>query len=90
MGDENVGAQIIKEAIARPVKIISENAGKSGDVTLADVGALEEGWGYNAKLDRYAIMKDEGVIDPLKVTRVALESANSAAGMILLTECAIF
>lgn len=89
-GDENVGAKIIKEAIGRPIKVIAENAGKSGDVISSHVGTLEEGWGYNAKLDRYAIMKEEGVIDPLKVTRVALESANSAAGMILLTECAIF
>lgn len=89
-GDEKIGADIIYKAIAQPLKTIASNAGKNGEVIMEGVLSRPAGTGYNAKTGEYDIMKFAGIIDPTKVTRVALESANSAAGMVLLTECAIY
>ena len=86
----SIGADIIIKACEKPMKIISENSGTNGDVIVAEVNRSEAGVGYNAKNGEFVYLYDEGIIDPTKVTRVALESAVSAAGMVILTECAIY
>ncbi len=87
--DEATGVQIIKKAIESPLRIIVENSGGEGSVVVSKV--LEGGlnFGYNAKNGTYVDMLKEGIIDPKKVTRVALENAASVSGMILTTECAL-
>jgi len=87
--DEETGIQIIAKAIEAPFKTICENAGVSADVKLEGVISRPRGVGYNAKTDLYVDMLEAGIIDPCKVTRVALENAASVAGMILTTECAL-
>ena len=85
-----IGADIISKACERPIKVISENSGTNGDVIVAEVNRSKDGIGYNAKTGEYVNLYKQGIIDPTKVTRVALESAVSAAGMVILTECAIY
>jgi len=87
--DESVGIGIIAKAILAPFKTICENAGVSADVKLDGVLSRPSGTGYDAKDDAYVEMFDAGIIDPCKVTRVALENAASVSGMILTTECAL-
>ena len=87
--DEITGVDIVAKAIKFPFKTICENAGVSADVKLEAVMSKPDGTGYNAKTDEYVVMIDAGIIDPCKVTRVALENAASVAGMILTTECAL-
>ena len=87
--DEITGVDIVARAIKAPFKTICENAGVSADVKLEGVMSRPDGTGYNAKTDEYVIMIDAGIIDPKKVTRIALENAASVAGMILTTECAL-
>ena len=87
--DESTGVDIVSRAIQAPFKTICENAGVSADVKLESVLSRPDGSGYNAKTDKYVNMLDAGIIDPKKVTRVALENAASVAGMILTTECAL-
>lgn len=86
---EGLGASLLMKAIEAPFRTICENAGVSADVKLEGVVCRPEGTGYNAKTNEYVLMIDEGIIDPKKVTRVALESAASVAGTILTTECAL-
>ena len=86
----SVGSNIIIEACKRPMKVIAENSGINGDVVVAETNSQEDGVGYNAKTGEYVYLYAEGIIDPTKVTRIALESAVSAAGMVILTECAIY
>ncbi len=87
--DETTGVQIINKAIEAPLRIIVENAGGEGSVVLNKVLEGKKDFGYNAKTDEYVDMLEAGIIDPKKVTRVALENAASVAGMILTTECAL-
>ncbi|MFY9243210.1 MAG: chaperonin GroEL [Polaribacter sp.] len=87
--DETTGVQIINKAIEAPLRIIVENAGGEGSVVLNKVLEGKKNFGYNAKTDEYVDMLQAGIIDPKKVTRVALENAASVAGMILTTECAL-
>ena len=87
--DEATGVQIIKKAIESPLRIIVENSGGEGSVIVSKVSEGNESFGYNAKEGTYVDMLKEGIIDPKKVTRVALENAASVAGMILTTECAL-
>jgi chaperonin GroEL len=87
--DESVGINIVAKAIEAPFKTICENAGVSADVKLEGVLSRPTGTGYNAKTNEYVEMFDAGIIDPCKVTRVALENAASVSGMILTTECAL-
>jgi len=87
--DETTGVQIINRAIEAPLRIIIENAGGEGSVVLNKVLEGKKDFGYNAKTDEYVDMLQAGIIDPKKVTRVALENAASVAGMILTTECAL-
>ncbi|MFT5672554.1 MAG: chaperonin GroEL [Polaribacter sp.] len=87
--DETTGVQIINKAIEAPLRIIVENAGGEGSVVLNKVLEGKKDFGYDAKSDTYVDMLEAGIIDPKKVTRVALENAASVAGMILTTECAL-
>jgi len=87
--DEKYGVEIIERAVLEPFKIICENAGVSGDVKLNRVLSMPEGIGYNAKNDTIVAMLEEGILDPKKVTRIALESATSVAGTLMTTMCGI-
>jgi chaperonin GroEL len=87
--DETTGVQIINKAIEAPLRIIVENAGGEGSVVINKVLEGKKDFGYDAKNDKYVDMLKAGIIDPKKVTRVALENAASVAGMILTTECAL-
>jgi chaperonin GroEL len=87
--DEATGVQIVSRAIESPLRTIVENAGLEGSVVVAKVADGKDNYGYNAKTDEYVDMLKAGIIDPKKVTRVALENAASVAGMILTTECAL-
>jgi chaperonin GroEL len=87
--DEATGIQIVARAIESPLRTIVENAGLEGSVVVAKVSEGSGDFGYNAKTDEYVDMLAAGIIDPKKVTRVALENAASVAGMILTTECAL-
>jgi chaperonin GroEL len=87
--DEATGIQIVFRAVESPLRTIVENAGLEGSVVVAKVSEGKDNFGYNAKTDEYVDMLKAGIIDPKKVTRVALENAASVAGMILTTECAL-
>ena len=87
--DERTGVDIVYNAVKAPFKTICENAGVSADVKLEGVMCRPRGTGYNAKTNEYVEMINNGIIDPKKVTRIALENAASVAGMILTTECAL-
>ncbi|WP_298782215.1 chaperonin GroEL [uncultured Polaribacter sp.] len=87
--DETTGVQIVNKAIEAPLRTIVENAGGEGSVVINKVLEGKKDFGYDAKSDQYVDMLEAGIIDPKKVTRVALENAASVAGMILTTECAL-
>ncbi len=87
--DETTGIEIIKRAIEEPLRQIVANSGKEGAVVVQHVREGKEDFGYNARTDKYENLFETGVIDPAKVTRVALENAASIAGMFLTTECVI-
>ena len=87
--DEETGIQIIRRAIEEPLRQIVANAGGESSVVVNEVRNGEGDYGYNAREDKYENMKASGIIDPAKVTRVALENAASIAGMFLTTECVI-
>ncbi len=87
--DENTGIEIVKRAIEEPLRQIVINAGKEGAVVAQKVKEGNNDFGYNARTDEYQNFYDSGVIDPAKVTRIALENAASIAGMFLTTECVL-
>ena len=87
--DELTGVQIVAKAIEAPLRTIVENAGSEGSVVVNKVLEEKKDFGFNAKTGEYVSMFKAGIIDPTKVTRVALENAASVAGMILTTECAL-
>ena len=87
--DEETGVQIVARAIESPLRTIVENAGGEGSVVVAKVLEGKGDFGYDAKSEKYVEMIKAGIIDPKKVTRIALENAASVAGMILTTECAL-
>ncbi|WP_027077009.1 chaperonin GroEL [Maribacter antarcticus] len=87
--DEATGLQIVARAIESPLRTIVENAGGEGSVVVAKILEGKGDFGYDAKSETYVEMFKAGIIDPKKVTRVALENAASVAGMILTTECAL-
>ncbi|MFM8450364.1 MAG: chaperonin GroEL [Haliscomenobacter sp.] len=87
--DETIGMDIVRKALEAPLRTIAENAGVEGSVVLQRVLNGKDSYGYNARTDKYEDLKAAGVIDPAKVTRVALENAASIAGMVLTTACAI-
>ncbi len=87
--DENTGIQIVDKAIEAPIRTIVENAGGEGSIVISKVLESKDSVGYDAKNEEYVDMLKAGIIDPKKVTRIALENAASVAGMILTTECAV-
>ena len=87
--DEATGIQIVERAVEAPLRTIVENAGGEGSVVVSKVIEGKKDFGYDAKTETYVNMLEAGIIDPKKVTRVALENAASVAGMILTTECAL-
>ena len=87
--DENTGIAIVRRAIEEPLRQICYNAGLEGAVIVNKVREGEGNFGYNAKTETFEVLRKAGVVDPAKVTRVALESAASVAGMFLTTECVI-
>lgn len=87
--DQETGISIVARAIESPLRTIVENAGGEGSVVIAKILDSKGNFGYDAKNDKYVDMLKEGIIDPKKVTRIALENAASVAGMILTTECAL-
>jgi chaperonin GroEL len=88
-GDEQTGVNILKRALEEPLRRIAINAGKDGSVIVQTVKTLKLGEGYDAAKDEFGNMMTKGIIDPLKVTRAALENAISIAGMVLTTNCLI-
>ncbi len=87
--DQTIGIQIVRKALESPLRIIADNAGVEGSVVLQRVMNSKGSSGYNARTDKFEDLKKAGVIDPTKVTRIALENAGSIAGMVLTTECVI-
>jgi len=87
--DETTGIAIIKRALEEPLRQIVENAGIEGSIVVQKVREGKDDFGYNARTDKYEGLYAAGVIDPTKVTRVALENAASIAGMLLTTECVL-
>lgn len=87
--DEILGIQIVKKALEFPLRTIAENAGVDGSVVFQEVAKAKGAKGYNARTGEYEDLKKAGVIDPTKVTRVAIENAGSIASMVLTTECVI-
>jgi len=87
--DEKVGVLLVRKALEAPIRQIAENAGKEGAVVVEEVRRKEKGVGYNAATDEYVDMVKSGIIDPLKVTRSALQNAASVAALVLTTEAAV-
>ena len=87
--DQSTGVQIIRRALEEPMRQIVENAGMEGSVVVQKVKEGKADFGYNARSDKYENLLKAGVIDPTKVSRIALENAASIAGMLLTTECVI-
>ena len=87
--DETTGIEIVKRAIEEPLRQIVNNAGKEGAVVVQKVKEGKGAFGYNARTDVYEDLCEAGVVDPAKVTRIALENAASIAGMFLTTECVV-
>jgi chaperonin GroEL len=85
-GDEATGVQIVQRALSAPARWIAENAGVEGGVVVARIAELKAGHGYNAATNEYGDLMAQGVIDPVKVTRSAVQNAASIAGMLLTTE----
>ena len=89
-GDEKIGAMIVSKALEEPIRQIAKNAGVDDGVVVKEVLSNDdENYGYDALEDKYCDMFKEGIIDPLKVTRTALESAGSVASTLLTTECVV-
>ena len=87
--DQNIGINIVRKSLEAPIRIIAENAGVEGSVVLMNVLKSKGDNGFNARTEVYENLKKAGVIDPTKVTRIALENAASIAGMVLTTECVV-
>jgi chaperonin GroEL len=88
--DEQVGVEIVRRAIEEPIRMIVANAGGEGSIVVGKVRASkDDAFGYNALTDRYENLIEAGVIDPTKVTRMALQNAASIAGLLLTTECTV-
>ena len=87
--DEKVGFKIVRRALEEPIRQIAENAGVDGAVVAEKAKNEKKGIGYNARTGKWVDLMEDGIIDPAKVTRSALQNAASVAGMLLTTECAI-
>ena len=88
-GDEKTGARIVAKALTMPCYYISENAGATANLVVNKVTESKSSFGYNANTDNYEDLLEAGVIDPVKVTRIALQNAVSIAGLLLTTDCLV-
>ena len=88
-GDEATGVQVVRNALQAPARWIAENAGAEGGVVVAAIADLPSGHGYDAATGEYGDLMARGVIDPVKVTRSAVQNAASIAGMLLTTEALV-
>ncbi len=88
-GDEDIGRTIVMKALESPIRQISENAGREGSIVVQEVKTKKGGYGYNAETDAFEDLVKAGVIDPTKVTRIALQNAASIAGLLLTTEALV-
>ncbi len=88
-GDEQIGVSIIKKALEAPIRMIADNAGVDGSIVVNKVSEMETNFGYNAETGQFVDMFEDGVIDPTKVARIALENASSIASLLLTTEAII-
>ena len=88
-GDEKTGVALIAKALEEPVKQIAKNAGLEGSVIIDKVRSEEPGFGFNALTEEYVNMVDNGILDPAKVTRSALQNATSVASTLLTTESVV-
>jgi chaperonin GroEL len=89
MGDEKTGAEIVAKAMTMPCYWIAANAGATANLVVSKVMEGKGAFGYNANSDKYEDLMAAGVIDPLKVTRIALQNAVSIAGLLLTTDCVV-
>jgi chaperonin GroEL len=87
--DENTGINLVKRAIEEPLRQIVHNCGMEGSVVVQKIKEGTGDYGFNARTEQYEPLLETGVIDPAKVTRIALENAASIAGMLLTTECVV-
>ncbi len=87
--DEQTGVNILKSALVKPLMLISENTGVSGEVILAETLKGDGDYGYDAETGEYGNLLEKGIMDPAKVTRAAIENASSVAAMVLTTESLI-
>ena len=87
--DEQTGSAILRRALEEPLRRIAQNAGKDGSVIVEKVKGLKTGEGYDAAKDEFGNMIQRGIVDPVKVTRSALENAVSIAAMVLTTNCLV-
>ncbi len=88
-GDEKIGVTIVRKALEAPIRLIASNAGVEGSIVINKVQELDTNHGYNAQSGEYVDMLEDGVIDPTKVSRIALENASSIASLLLTTEAII-
>ncbi len=88
-GDEKIGADIVAKALTTPCYYIAENAGATANLVVSKVAEGKDSFGYNANTDTYEDLLEAGVIDPVKVTRIALQNAVSIAGLLLTTDCLV-
>jgi chaperonin GroEL len=89
-GDEGIGVNIVRRALEAPIRLIAENAGHEGSVVVQKVKEGKEGFGFNAQTEKYTDLVEDGVIDPTKVTRIALENAVSVGALLLMTDASIY
>ena len=87
--DQAIGVEIVKRALEEPIRMIVQNAGLEGSVIVNKVKEGKDDYGFNAQTEKYENLVQTGVIDPTKVTRIALENAASVAGLVLTTEATI-
>jgi len=89
VGDQAIGASIVKKALLEPTRLIAENAGQEGSIVVQKVLELKQNEGFNARTDKYEDLVEHGVLDPTKVARIALENAASIAALLLTTEAIV-
>ena len=88
-GDEKTGAEIVAKALTMPCYFIADNAGATANIVVNKVSEGKEGFGYNANTDTFEDLSKTGVVDPVKVVRIALQNAVSIAGLLLTTDCLV-
>ena len=88
-GDQKIGSEIVKRALAEPTRQIAENAGHEGSIVVQRILEMKQDEGFNARTEEYENLAENGVLDPTKVSRIALENASSIAGLLLTTEAVV-